>query len=68
MTAEAASPMTLKLPGVKLVPVSRQRPGGRVELADIQAKLGEIQGEVDETAERNKPVASTPAWAAWCCW
>ena len=30
-------------------------PGGRVEITDLRAKLGEIQGEVDETTEKTKP-------------
>ncbi len=49
--------MNLKLPGVKLVPVSGSGPNGRVELTDIRAKLGQIRGEVDETAEAAKPMA-----------
>jgi hypothetical protein len=49
--------MSLKLPGVKLVPVSGSGPNGRVELTDIRSKLGEIRGEVDETAEQARPMA-----------
>jgi pyruvate/2-oxoglutarate dehydrogenase complex dihydrolipoamide acyltransferase (E2) component len=30
-------------------------PGGRVEVADIQAKLEEIRGDTTETAARAKP-------------
>jgi hypothetical protein len=30
-------------------------PDGRVEISDLRAKLGEIQGEVDETAEKSRP-------------
>jgi hypothetical protein len=37
--------------------VSGTGPGGKIELGDIQAKLREIQGDVDQTVERNKPVA-----------
>ena len=53
--------MTLKRPDVKLVPVSGSGPGGRVRLGDIQAKLHEIQGDVDQTVERNKPVVTYAA-------
>jgi hypothetical protein len=49
--------VTFKLPGVKTVPVTGSGPGGSVQLGDIQAKLHEIQGDVDQTVERNKPVA-----------
>ncbi len=50
--------MNLKLPGVKLVPVSGTGPNGKVQLTDIRAKLGEIRGEVDETAEQARPVVA----------
>lgn len=53
--------MNLKLPGVKLVPVSGSGPNGRVQLTDIRAKLGEIRGEVDETAEQARPVVAYAA-------
>jgi hypothetical protein len=53
--------MNLKLPGVKLVPVSGSGPNGRVQLTDIRSKLGEIRGEVDETAEQARPVAAYAA-------
>jgi hypothetical protein len=53
--------MNLKLPGVKLVPVSGSGPNGRVQLTDIRAKLGEIRGEVDETAEQARPMAAYAA-------
>jgi hypothetical protein len=49
--------MALKIPGLKLVPVSGTGPNGKVQITDIRAKLGEIRGEVDETAEQAKPVA-----------
>ncbi len=49
--------MNLKLPGVKLVPVSGTGPNGQVQITDIRAKLGEIRGEVDETAEQARPMA-----------
>lgn len=39
-------------------------PGGRVELTDLQAKLGEIRGEVDDTTEAARPVATYAAVAA----
>jgi hypothetical protein len=50
--------MNLKLPGVKLVPVSGSGPNGSVQITDIRAKLGEIRGEVDETAEQARPAAA----------
>jgi hypothetical protein len=53
--------MSLKLPGVKLVPVSGSGPNGRVQLTDIRSKLGEIRGEVDETAEQARPVVAYAA-------
>ncbi len=53
--------MNLKLPGVKLVPVSGSGPSGRVQITDIRAKLGEIRGEVDETAEQARPAAAYAA-------
>ena len=49
--------MNLRIPGVKQVPVTGSGPGGRIELGDIRAKLREIQGDVDQAVERNKPVA-----------
>jgi hypothetical protein len=33
-------------------------PGGRITPADLQAKLGEIRGDVDETIEGAKPIAT----------
>jgi hypothetical protein len=48
--------VALKIPGVKLVPVAGSGPNGKVEITDIRAKLGEIRGEVDETAEKARPV------------
>jgi pyruvate/2-oxoglutarate dehydrogenase complex dihydrolipoamide acyltransferase (E2) component len=39
-------------------------PGGRVELSDLRAKLGEIQGEAEETAESARPYATYAAVAA----
>ena len=56
-TGENERPVSLKIPGVKLVPVAGSGPGGKVEITDIRAKLGEIRGEVDETAEKAKPIA-----------
>jgi hypothetical protein len=53
--------MNLKLPGVKLIPVSGSGPDGKVQLTDIRAKLGEIRGEVDETAEQARPLAAYAA-------
>jgi NaMN:DMB phosphoribosyltransferase len=48
--------VSLKIPGLKPAQVAGSGPGGKVELSDIRAKLGEIRGEVDETAEKAKPV------------
>jgi len=50
--------MNLRIPGVQQVPVRGSGPGGRIELGDIRAKLREIQGDVDQAVERNKPVAT----------
>ncbi len=36
-------------------PVRGSGPGGRVELADIGAKLREIRGEVDDTTDGLRP-------------
>ena len=47
--------MNRRLPEVRLPPVTGSGPNGRVELTDIQAKLGEIRGEVDQTTDTAKP-------------
>ena len=39
-------------------------PGGPVSRADIEAKLREIKGEVDETADSAKPIALAVGIAA----
>jgi hypothetical protein len=44
--------MSPKLPAG---PVTGSGPGGRIEVADIRAKLEEIRGDTTETAERAKP-------------
>jgi hypothetical protein len=36
-------------------------PGGRIEKADIRAKLEELRGGVDQTAERARPVLTYAA-------
>lgn len=36
-------------------------PGGRVEIGDIRAKLGEIRGEVDDTTDKAKPLLTYAA-------
>jgi hypothetical protein len=46
-----------KIPALKPAPAKGSGPGGRVEMADIRAKLGEIRGDVDETTEKAKPYA-----------
>ncbi len=33
-------------------------PGGRITPADLQAKLGEIRGDVEETVEGVKPIGT----------
>jgi hypothetical protein len=50
--------VNLRIPGVKPVPVTGSGRGGKVELGDIRAKLVEIRGDIDQTVERNKPVAT----------
>ncbi len=52
--AEKRSSDGPQIPAMKTVPVTGSGPDGRVELTDIRAKLGEIQGEVDETVERRQ--------------
>lgn len=36
-------------------------PGGRVEIDDIRAKLGEIRGEVDDTTDKARPILTYAA-------
>jgi hypothetical protein len=48
--------VNLRIPGLKPGEAVGTGPGGKVEIGDIQAKLVEIRGDVDETIERNKPV------------
>jgi hypothetical protein len=43
------------MPELRIPPVTGTGPNGRVELTDIQAKLRDIRGEVDETTETAKP-------------
>ena len=50
-------------PSIRPVPPSGRRPGERIEIGDIQAKLEEIRGNTDETAERVKPNATVAAVA-----
>lgn len=38
-------------------------PQGRVEIADIQSKLSELRGEVDQKADAVRPVATYAAVA-----
>jgi hypothetical protein len=52
------------LPKLKTGDVRGSGPGGRVEIGDIKAKLGEIRGEVDETTESVRPIATYVAVAA----
>ena len=41
--------------GIKPRYVPGSGPDGRVEISDLRAKLGEIQGEVDDTTETARP-------------
>jgi hypothetical protein len=50
-----------RLPKVSVPSAQGSGPGGRVELTDIRTKLGEIRGEVDQTTEKVKPVATYAA-------
>jgi hypothetical protein len=50
--------MTSRLPAVRPVEVIGSGPDGQVAIGDIRAKLGEIRGEVDETAEQARPMAT----------
>jgi pyruvate/2-oxoglutarate dehydrogenase complex dihydrolipoamide acyltransferase (E2) component len=45
-----------KIPSAKDAPKG-SGPGGRIEITDIRSKLGEIQGEVDDTTEGAKSIA-----------
>lgn len=45
-------------PSIRPVPPSGRQPGERIEIGDIQAKLEEIRGDTDETAEKVKPNAT----------
>ncbi len=55
--------MSPKIPALKPIAVNGSGPGGRVEMSDIRAKLGEISGEVDSTTEKAKPMATYAAVA-----
>ena len=44
-----------RLPELRVPPVTGSGPHGRVELSDIRAKLVEIRGDVEETAEEARP-------------
>src|ERR1700735_801589 len=52
-----------KIPALKPISANGSGPGGRVEIGDIRAKLGEIRGEVDSTTEKAKPLATYGAIA-----
>jgi hypothetical protein len=51
------------IPGLKPVPARGSGPGGRVEISDIRQKLEEIRGDIDETTEKAKPIATYAAVA-----
>jgi hypothetical protein len=36
-------------------------PGGRIDISDIRAKLGELAGEVDDTTEKARPILTYAA-------
>lgn len=55
--------MSPKLPGIKAVPVQGSGPDGRIEITDIRSKLGEIRGDIDDTAESAKPMLTYAAVA-----
>jgi hypothetical protein len=52
-----------KIPGLQPIAAKGSGPDGRVEIGDIRAKLGEIRGDIDETAEKAKPYATYAAVA-----
>ncbi len=52
----------LKLPSSN-GPVRGSGPGGRVEIGDIQSKLGEIRGDIDDKTQAAKPVLTYAAVA-----
>jgi hypothetical protein len=56
--------VTPKLPELRVAPVTGSGPHGRIELGDIRAKLQEIRGEVDETAEKARPYMTYAAVGA----
>jgi hypothetical protein len=39
-------------------------PGGRIEIEDIRAKLGEIRGDVEEVTDKAKPMLTYAAVGA----
>lgn len=45
-------------PSIRPVPPSGRKPGERIDITDIRAKLEEIRGDTDETAEKIKPTAT----------
>lgn len=55
--------MSPKIPALKPIAANGSGPGGRVEMSDIRAKLGEIGGEVDSTTEKAKPIVTYAAVA-----
>ncbi|MGH9094277.1 MAG: hypothetical protein ACRDXE_03870 [Acidimicrobiales bacterium] len=44
-------------------PVHGSGPGGRVEIGDIRGKLGEIRGDISDTAESARPMVTYAAVA-----
>ena len=50
--------MSPSLSSLKPARVTGSGPDGKVEIADIRAKLGEIRGDVDETVAAAKPIGT----------
>jgi hypothetical protein len=56
--------MSPKLPSMRSSkPVVGSGPDGRIQLADIRSKLGELQGEADDATEKAKPLLTYAAVA-----
>jgi hypothetical protein len=44
-----------KKDGKRSEPVTGSGPGGKIEIGDIRAKLGEIRGDVEQVTDQAKP-------------
>lgn len=49
--------------GLKSAPAQGSGPHGKVEITDIRQKMYEIRGDVEETADKAKPIATYAAVA-----